>query len=106
MSARKLEHPELLQPVRVQSQTTSLNLPASAVRIRKNGIEFRAAAPIPVWTEMTMSLETPQDPRRVNCTGVVVACHGDRHSGFLVAMVFTGLSRQAQARLTSLAYSY
>jgi len=37
---------------------------------------------------------------------VVVACHGDRHSGFLVSMVFTGLSRQAQARLTSLAYSY
>jgi hypothetical protein len=55
---------------------------------------------------MTMSLETAQDPRRVNCTGVVVACHGDRHSGFLVSMVFTGLSRQAQARLTSLAYSY
>src|SRR5260370_37237969 len=99
MSARKLDHPELLQPVRVQSQTTSLNLPASAVRIRKNGIEFRAAAPIPVWTEMTMSLETPQDPRRVNCTAVVVACHGARPSGFWASRVFTGPSLAAQRRL-------
>ena len=105
MSARKLEHPELLQPVTVQSQTTSLNLPASAVRIRKNGIEFRAASPIPVWTEMTVSLQSAGETKKVNCTGIVVACDGNRHTGYAVSMLFMNLSRQSQERLNLLAYS-
>lgn len=105
MSARKLGTPELLQPVTVQSQTTRLTLAANAVRIRRNGIEFRSHTPVPIWTEMTMSLETPLEARKLNCTGVVVACDGDRHFGYRVSMVFTGLSRQTQARLESLAES-
>ena len=105
MSARKLSNTELLPPVTVQSQTTRLSLLASTVRIRKNGIEFRAESPIPVWTEMTVSLETPLDPKKLNCTGVVVACTGNRHAGYSVSMVFTSLSRQAQARLNLLAFS-
>ena len=105
MSARKLSSPELLQPVIVQSQTTRLNLAANAVRIRRNGIEFRSSTPIPIWTEMTMSLETPLESRKLNCTGVVVACDGDRHFGYRVSMVFTGLSRQTEARLQLLADS-
>jgi hypothetical protein len=105
MSARKLGNSDLLPPVTVQSQTTRLNLLASGVRIRKNGIEFRAGNPIPVWTEMTVSLETPLDPKKLNCTGVVVACSGNRHAGYFVSMVFTSLSRQAQARLNLLAFS-
>jgi hypothetical protein len=105
MSARKLGSSELLQPVTVHSQTTRLTLAANTVRIRKNGIEFRSNTPIPIWTEMTMALETPLAPGKLNCTGVVVACDGNRHFGYRVSMVFTGLSRQAQARLESLAES-
>jgi hypothetical protein len=105
MSARKLASPELLRPVTVQSQTTRLTLAANAVRIRKNGIEFRSDSPIPVWTEMTMALETPLEAKKLNCTGVVVACDGNRHFGYRVSMIFTGLSRQTQARLESLAES-
>jgi hypothetical protein len=105
MSARKLTHPDVFQPVTVQSQATRLTLPANAVRIRKNGIEFRTEQAIPPWTEMTLALETPLDPKKLQCTGVVVACNGNRHSGYVVSMIFTNLSRQAQARLNSLAYS-
>jgi hypothetical protein len=105
MSASKLGHEDLLQPVMVEAQTTRLNLPASAVKIRKNGIEFRTGSSIPAWTEMTVVLQTPFESKKFHATGVVVACHGTRHAGYTVSMVFTGLSRQAQARLHSLAFS-
>ena len=103
MSAHKVTNPELFQPVTVQAQTTRLDLPARAVRIRKNGIEFRSETAIQVWTEMTVAMQTPSDSRKVNFTGVVVACNGQRHAGFVVSLLFTSLSKQAQARLNSMA---
>jgi hypothetical protein len=36
---------------------------------------------------------------------VVVACTGSRHGGYQVSMIFTGVSKQSQARLNTLAYS-
>lgn len=102
MSARKIGSSELFQPITVKAETTQLDLPASAVRIRKNGIEFRSAQEIPAWTEMTVAMQTPLDPRKFNCTGVVVACTGNRHSGYVVSLLFTDLSKQAQARLSSM----
>ena len=103
MSARKVGIADLFQPVTVQAQATRLSLSARDIRIRKNGIEFRSSDTIPVWTEMTVELQTPLEPKTLHCTGVVVACTGNRHAGFLVSMLFTNLSRQAQARLNSLA---
>ena len=103
MSARKIENTGLFQPITVQAQTTRLDLPAKAVRIRKNGIEFRADAAIPVWTEMTVAMQTPADARKVNFAGVVVACNGNRHAGYAVSLLFTNVSKQAQARLNSMA---
>jgi hypothetical protein len=105
MSARKLENPSIFNPVTVQSPTTRLDLQPSAVTIRKNGIEFRTQQPIPAWTEMTVALETPNDSRKVHCTGVVVECNGNAQSGYVVSMIFTDLTRQAQARLNSYADS-
>ena len=105
MSARKLENPSIFNPVTVQSPTTRLDLVPSAVTIRKNGIEFRTLEPITPWTEMTVALETPNHTRKVHCTGVVVECNGNSHSGYTVSMIFTDLSRQAQARLSSFADS-
>ncbi len=105
MSARKISNADPFQPVTVQSRSTSLSLSAGDIRIRKNGIEFRNQNTIPVWTEMTVELQTSLEAKKLHCTGVVVACTGDRHSGFRVAMVFTNLSRQTQARLNSLALS-
>ena len=95
----------MFQAATAPAQTTRLSLPAAAVRIRKNGIEFRHSGAIPVWTEMTVDLQTPLDTRKVHCTGVIVACEGNRHTGYNVSMVFTSLSPQSQARLNSLVNS-
>lgn len=100
MSARKIES----QPLGLSPKTAQrLILPSDAVQVRKNGIEFRNQDPIPVWTEMTVSLQGPNPARKVNFTGVIVACSGNRHEGYLISMLFTHVSRLSQARL--LAYS-
>lgn len=103
MSARRFDS-DLFQPVIVQTQATQLALPGDAFRLRKNGIEFRCISPIPQWTEMVITLQTPTTPR-LQCTGVVVACDGNRHAGYQVAMLFTSVSRQVQAHLDSLTLS-
>jgi hypothetical protein len=105
MSARKLGNTDVFQPVTVQAQATRLSLPASAVRFRKNGIEFHSRTPLALWTEMTVDLQAPTEARKFHSTGVVVACNGNRHTGFDVSVLFTSLSRQAQARLSFLADS-
>ncbi len=105
MSARKIDSSNSLQPVTVQARQTRLSLSPGEVRIRKNGVEFRSLTPITPWTEMTVTLQSTRDAGRVHCTGVVVACSGDRHAGYTVSMLFTSLSKQSQARLNLLAYS-
>jgi hypothetical protein len=105
MSTSKLDTSGIFQPVTVKSNRTTLSLPQAAVRIRRNGIEFRSPTPIPVWTEMTVSLESAGEGKRVKCTGIVVACDGNRHLGYAVSMLLMNLSRQSQERLNLLAYS-
>lgn len=105
MSARKLSSAGSFQPVTVQTRETRLSLAPDQVLIRKNGVEFRSASPISAWTEMTVTLQSSRDTGRVHCTGVVIACSGNRHNGYTVSMVFTNLSRQAQARLNLLAFT-
>ena len=105
MSARKLSSSGASESVTVEARQTRLTLAPDQVRIRKNGVEFRSASPISAWTEMTVTLQSSRDTGRVNCTGVVIACTGNRHAGYTVSMVFTNMSRQAQARLNMLAFS-
>ena len=105
MSTIKLDTSGVFQPVTVKSDRTTLSLPPAAVCIRKNGIEFRSPTPIPVWTEMTVSLQSAGGTKKVNCTGIVVACEGNRHGGYAVSILFMSLSRQSQERLNLLAYS-
>jgi PilZ domain-containing protein len=105
MSTTKLDTSGIFKPVTVRSDRTTLSLPQSAVCIRKSGIEFRSPTPIPVWTEMTVTLESSGEAKKVNCTGIVVACDGNRHTGYAVSMLFMNLSRQSQERLNLLAYS-
>jgi len=97
MSARKTTATDLLafEP----TATQCLSLPAEAVRVRKNGIEFRSKDFFQPWTEMTLSLQRTGESKKINCTGVIVACDGNRHEGYTVSMLFTNLSRQSQARL-------
>ena len=104
MSARKLSsNGSLHQQVTVEVRQARLTLSPDSVVIHKNGIEFRSLTPFASWTEMTVALESPHDGAKVHCTGVVIACTGNKHTGYHVSMVFTGMSKQAQARLSHLA---
>ncbi len=107
MSARKAEgsgHPSHSNNhVTVNARQTCLTLSPDSVIIHKQGIEFRSANPFSPWTEMTLTLQSPADGGRVHCSGVVISCTGNKHVGYHVSMIFTGLSRQAEARLTAMA---
>lgn len=105
MSARKISTlGSQPQNVTVEARQARLTLAHDAVVIHKNGIEFRSETSFAPWVEMTVSLQSPHDGTKVHCTGVVVDCTGNKHAGYHVSMVFTGLSKQAEARLNSLAF--
>ncbi len=106
MSARKIESTgSFPQNVTVQARQSRLSLSPGSVIIHKNGIEFRSPTAFSPWTEMTLALESPRDNGTIHCSGVVISCTGSKHTGYHVSMVFTSLSKQAQARLNTLAYS-
>jgi hypothetical protein len=89
--------------VTVQARQTRLSLSPDEVVFHRNGIEFCSASAFSPWTEMTLTLESAREGGRIHCSGVVIACSGNKHAGYHVSMVFTGLSKQAAARLTALA---
>jgi hypothetical protein len=105
MSARRIPSlsPEKPQSVTVQARQTRLELAQESVAIHKGGIEFQSESPFPKWVEMTVTLQSPVDGGRINCSGVVVDCQGSKHSGYHVAMVFTSLTKQAEFRLSQIA---
>ena len=105
MSARKIESGSFQQHVTVEARQARLVLSPGSVIIHKNGIEFRSATAFSPWTEMTLTLQSPRDNGKVNCNGVVISCTGNKHAGYHVSMVVTGLTKQAQARLSSMAQS-
>jgi hypothetical protein len=106
MSARKIDGSgSLPQQVTVEARQTRLMLSPQSVIIHKNGIEFRSTGAFSPWTEMTVTLQSPHDSAKVHCNGVVIACTGNKHTGYHVSMVFTSVSKQAQARLSQMAYA-
>jgi hypothetical protein len=106
MSARKLGSTDSLQrPLTIAGRQAHLELSAESVAVHKSGIEFRSPTPFKEWTEMTVTLQSPRDIGELQCTGVVIACSGNKHSGYHVSMIFTSLSKQAQMRLNTMAHS-
>jgi len=104
MSAKKLASGNSLhQSITVEGRQSKLELSSEAVAIHKSGIEFRSPVPFNPWTEMTVALQSPRDGGRVQCSGVVIACAGNKHAGYRISLVFTGISRQAQSRLNLMA---
>jgi hypothetical protein len=105
MSARKIESAgsAISQNVTVEARQTRLTLSADSIIVHKSGIEFRSQTPFSPWTEMTVALHSPKDNSRVQCSGVVISCTGSKHTGYHVSMIFTGMSKQAQARLSLMA---
>jgi len=98
MSASKITPNSFESPETDSANPTLVNLSADHVFFRKNGIEFRSGSDIPVWTEMTVDLKAAKG-EHLTCNGVVVSCSGNRHTGFQIAMVFTGMSPQHQQQL-------
>ena len=105
MSARKAEAGPLHHHVTIEARQTRLTLFPGSVVVHKSGIEFRSPTAFSPWAEMTLTLQSPLDHGKIHCSGVVISCTGNKHSGYHVSMVFTGLSKQAEARLTAMAYS-
>jgi len=105
MSAKKFENGDSFQKVTVEGRQSRLELSEAEVVIHKSGIEFRSSTPFNPWTEMTVALQSPREGGRIQCSGVVVACSGNKHTGYQVSMLFTGMSRQAQSRLSLMARS-
>ena len=105
MSAKKFESADSFQKVTVEGRQSRLELSDEEVIIHRGGIEFQSPIPFNPWTEMTVALQSPRDGGRVQCSGVVIACSGNKHTGYQVSMVFTGMSRQAQSRLSLMARS-
>lgn len=104
MSARKINPANTDQHFTVNSRQATLTLSPEAVSIHKGGIEFRSQSAFPNWVEMTVTLKSPLDGATVNCTGVVVDCSGNKHVGYHVSMVFTSMSKQAEARLQTMVF--
>jgi len=106
MSARQIKNVSSMpqSEVTFQARQARLTLPHDAVVIHKSGIEFRSPTPFAPWKEMTVELQADDDGK-VHCTGVVIGCTGNKHAGYHVSMVFTSLSKQAQSRLTTMAYA-
>jgi hypothetical protein len=103
MSARKAEVVGSLSHVTVEARQTRLTLSPDSIVIHKNGIEFRSATAFSPWAEMTLTLQSPRENGKVHCSGVVISCTGNKHTGYHISMVLTGLSKQAEARLSALA---
>jgi hypothetical protein len=106
MSARKLGNVDSFQQqITVEARQTRLELSSDSVVIHKSGVEFRSPGPFNLWTEMTVALQSSRDESPIQCSGVVIACSGNKHAGYHVSLLFTGMSKQAQSRLHSMAYS-
>ena len=105
MSSSKLDRSGAFQPVSVKSRSSVLSLSSDKVHIRKTGVEFLSPTAITAWTEMTVELRNAVDGSRVNCSGVVVACTGNKHSGYAVSMAFLSVSPQTEQKLLAMANS-
>ena len=106
MSARKAESAgRLHHSLSLEARQKRLSLSPDAFILHKNGIEFRSAGAFSPWSEMTLTLQAPHEEGKVHCTGVVISCTGNKHTGYHVSMVLTGLSKQGEARLSAMAFS-
>jgi hypothetical protein len=103
MSASKLDTSGVFESIPLSPLQSQFALSRCKTRIHKNGIEFCSDAPVPMWTEMTVDLESPRNGKRVHCRGIIVACKAKPEGGYRVSMVFLNLSRQSRMRLNSLA---
>ena len=106
MSAKRLTGANSFQPaVSVSGRDARLELSADMVSVHRNGLEFRSPKPFNEWSEMTVALLSPRDGGRISCHGVIVGCAGNKHTGYHVSLVFTGLSSETEKQLGTMVRS-
>lgn len=103
MSTGRLDVSGVFQPVTVRTDEAQFSLSTDSLLFRENGIEFLAPTPVALWAEVTLELRSPTDGKMLRGAGVVVDCSGNRHSGYVVTLLFTNLTRQSRERLAQLA---
>lgn len=101
MSTGRLDTSGLFGSTKAGSR--KISLPADALKVRHNGIEFHASEPIANWTELSVDLTPPAHGRKIHGHGVVVACTGSRRGGYDISVLFMDLSKESQARLDNMA---
>ncbi len=99
MSARKLETPEVYHSRDESVFSGGLMVSAEVVRFHRNGIEFETVDWIEPLTEMSVELQPFQGGGWCHCRGVVVACNGDRQTGYRVVLLLLGLSSDIRQQL-------
>jgi hypothetical protein len=106
MSAKRLTGSTAFSTsVSVTSRDAKLELSTDSVSVHRNGIEFRSPTPFKEWSEMTVALLSSRNGSRISCHGVIVGCAGNRHTGYHISMVFTGLSSETEKQLGTMARS-
>jgi hypothetical protein len=103
MSAGKLDRSNAFEPVVLHARQTLLSLSPEKIRVGKNGIEFQSSKPIKEYTEITLDIESPKNGSRFHCNGVVVSCKGNKHTGYNITVLFTGLTQGAEMQLNQIA---
>ena len=103
MSAKKFSGGNSLHAsFSLASRDAKLELRADTVSVHKNGLEFRSPTPFREWSEMTVGLHS-NDGSRISCHGVIVGCAGNKHSGYHVSLVFTGVTSHTEKQLGAMA---
>lgn len=99
MTTSKLDDSGVFEKAGGGSSETHFLLSTHEVAVRRNGIEFLSHRPIPLWKEVTVQLQSPWDHRSLEGVGVVVDCTGNRHTGYVVSLMFVHLPPGSEQRL-------
>jgi len=76
-----------------------VTLTKGTYKVRSSGLEFFSEKELELYTELSLSVEHPETHKVVNFSGIVINCAGNRHEGFLVSLVFTNITQEAQLSL-------
>ncbi len=103
MKSSKLDTSGVFDSATATAKEMEFSLPNHSVNIGKNGISFLSAKAVPLWSELTLELQSASQNEKIHCRGYVVACNGNKHAGYVVSITFTDVSPDAQERLSHLA---
>lgn len=105
MTTSKVDTSGVFDDAAACSSEARFLLPTHLVAFRKSGIEFLSNLPVPLWKEVTVELQSPMESQPLSATGVVVDCTGNRHSGYVVSLIFLQMTPGSERRLARWAES-